>query len=144
MLTRTAQRLGNLGGVHPIGDSQGNVGVGGQDWELFVGFNGAMKVFSFVAPEPVKTFEEDLRPFFDHITSSQDFPANDQHLISMKSPISLADALRKLTVSLQRSSLGRSLSPEPTASSMSTTGTEMSIRRAVGKPELDRLSSYHM
>ena len=54
-----------------------------------------MKVFSFVAPEPVKTFEEDLRPFFDHITSSQGFPADEQHLISMKSPISLADALKK-------------------------------------------------
>lgn len=41
-----------------------------------------MKVFSFVAPEAIKTFEQDLRPFFDHITDEQDFPADEQHLIS--------------------------------------------------------------
>lgn len=81
--TYTPCRLANLGGVYPIGDSQGKVDVGGKQWELFVGNNGDMKVFSFVAPEQIKTFEQDIRPFFDHITSEQGFPADNQHLISM-------------------------------------------------------------
>ena len=75
-------RLGNLGNVYPIGDSHGQVQVGGREWELYIGMNGDMKVFSFIAPEQIQTFEQDIRPFFDHITDAHEFPAENQYLIS--------------------------------------------------------------
>ena len=75
-------RVGNLGNVHPIGESRGTVTIDGRKWELFVGNNGAMKVFSFVAPSKVEDFDSDIVPFFDHMTQKYNFPAKKQHLIS--------------------------------------------------------------
>lgn len=40
-----------------------------------------MKVFSFVAPSDIATFESDIKPFFTHITNTQGFPASQQNLI---------------------------------------------------------------
>ncbi|KAJ2970028.1 hypothetical protein NUW58_g9821 [Xylaria curta] len=74
--------IGRKGGVYPIGSSVGNVNVAGRTWELWVGYNGAMKVFSFVAPSEIAVFESNLKPFFDHITNTQGFPASRQHLIT--------------------------------------------------------------
>jgi xyloglucan-specific endo-beta-1,4-glucanase len=74
--------LGNYGGVHPIGSSKGHSTINGLSWELYVGMNGDMKVFSFVAAEHVKGFEGDLRPFFAHMTEKHGFPAHEQHLTS--------------------------------------------------------------
>ncbi|KAI6783251.1 uncharacterized protein J7T54_004278 [Emericellopsis cladophorae] len=72
--------LGNYGGMYPIGSSTGHVTINGRSWELYVGMNGDMKVFSFLAGEHVKVFEGDLRPFFGHITEKHGFPAHEQHL----------------------------------------------------------------
>ncbi|KAI8625018.1 endoglucanase [Xylariaceae sp. FL1651] len=76
--------LARKGGVYPIGSSQGYVTVAGQSWELFVGYNGATKVFSFVAPNEIATFESDIKPFFTYITNSQGFPASQQYLITFQ------------------------------------------------------------
>ncbi|RYC58538.1 hypothetical protein CHU98_g7669 [Xylaria longipes] len=76
--------LGRKGGVQPIGKSTGNVTVNGQTWDLWIGYNGATKVFSFVAPSEITTFEESLKPFFDHITTTQGFPASSQYLITVQ------------------------------------------------------------
>ncbi|KAI0098784.1 endoglucanase [Nemania sp. FL0031] len=76
--------LGRRGGVQPIGSSVGNVNVGGQTWDLWVGYNGPMKVFSFVAPSDIATFESDLKPFFTYITNNQGFPASQQNLITVQ------------------------------------------------------------
>lgn len=76
-------RLGRRGGVQPIGSSTGTVNVAGSNWDLWVGYNGPMKVFSFVAVNEIATFEADLKSFFTHITNAQGFPASQQHLISM-------------------------------------------------------------
>lgn len=82
-----SKRLARKGGIYPIGSSQGIVNVGGQNWDLWVGYNGAMKVFSFVAPNEVPVFENNVKLFFDHVTNTQGFPAAQQHLISMSSPL---------------------------------------------------------
>lgn len=88
VLTRkTKHRLAKKGDIYPIGDSQGTVTVDGQDWELWAGYNGDMKVFSFVAPSEIPTFESDVKAFYDHITDTQGFPADSQHLISMLSSL---------------------------------------------------------
>jgi hypothetical protein len=91
----TIIRLARKGGIQPIGSSTGTVNVGGRNWDLWVGYNGAMKVFSFVAPSEIATFESDVKLFFDHVTKTQGFPASQQSLISM-SFLSLAILLLPL------------------------------------------------
>ena len=72
--------LGRLGDVYPIGKSTGTVTVAGKSWDLWVGMNGQMKVYSYVAASPVNSFSADARLFFKHM-ETQGFPANKQYLI---------------------------------------------------------------
>ncbi|KAG7291169.1 hypothetical protein NEMBOFW57_001181 [Staphylotrichum longicolle] len=73
--------LGRFGNVYPIGSSTGSVTVAGRTWELWIGYNGAMKVYSFIAPSPVNNFSADVKDFFKYLQSNQNYPANDQNLI---------------------------------------------------------------
>lgn len=74
-------RLGRYGGVNPIGSLSSTVNVGGRNWELWEGYNGAMKVYSYVAPSPVTKFDGNLKPFFNHM-ATRGFPQGSQYLIS--------------------------------------------------------------
>jgi xyloglucan-specific endo-beta-1,4-glucanase len=74
--------LGRFGNVYPIGSSQGQVQVGGRTWELFYGLNGSMKVYSFIAPSPINSYNGNLKDFFTYLTNSKGFPASSQNLIS--------------------------------------------------------------
>nr|5M2D_A Chain A, Endoglucanase-like protein [Hapsidospora chrysogenum ATCC 11550]5M2D_B Chain B, Endoglucanase-like protein [Hapsidospora chrysogenum ATCC 11550] len=76
--------LGRLGDVYPIGSSVGFVNVGGQQWELFDGYNGNMHVFSFVAPQQINNFNTDVKTFFDYLTWNRGFPADQQHLLILQ------------------------------------------------------------
>jgi xyloglucan-specific endo-beta-1,4-glucanase len=58
------------------------VTVGGHTWELFYGFNGDMKVYSFVSPSTISSFNADLKDFFTYLTQSKAYPATTQYLIS--------------------------------------------------------------
>lgn len=81
MLTGLFVRLGRFGNVYPIGSSTGTVNVAGRSWELFVGYNGNMKVFSYVASSPINSFSANVKEFFNHMQSNQGYPASEQHLI---------------------------------------------------------------
>jgi hypothetical protein len=70
-----------LDGVYPIGQSSGQVNVAGMTWDLWIGYNGAMRVYSFIAPTVVKSFNADVRVFFKHLEQTQNFPASQQNLI---------------------------------------------------------------
>ncbi|KAK4128067.1 glycoside hydrolase family 12 protein [Parathielavia appendiculata] len=73
--------LARYGNVYPIGSSVGTVNVAGRTWELWVGYNGSMKVFSFIAPSPINSFSANVKDFFNYLQSSQGYPASSQHLI---------------------------------------------------------------
>jgi len=73
--------LARLGDIYPIGKSTGTVTVAGKPWDLWVGMNGQMQVYSFVAPSPVTTFSADVKLFFNYLRTNQSFPANKQNLI---------------------------------------------------------------
>jgi len=88
-LTLLHDRLGRYGNVYPIGSSVGTVSVGGYSWTLWAGYNGSMKVFSFIASNPVTGFNTNIKEFFNYLANSQGFPASSQHLISMPSSILL-------------------------------------------------------
>ncbi|KAI1438271.1 endoglucanase [Xylaria sp. CBS 124048] len=76
--------LARKGGVYPIGPSTGTVNVAGKNWELFIGYNGKTKVFSFVAPSELDDFESDVKPFFGYITEHQGYPASQQYLLTFQ------------------------------------------------------------
>ncbi|KAI0506211.1 endoglucanase [Xylaria bambusicola] len=76
--------LAKKGNVQPIGSSTGTVNVAGRNWDLWVGYNGPMKVFSFVAPQEIAVFESDVKPFFNHIASAQGYPASSQYLTTFQ------------------------------------------------------------
>ncbi|KAH6661685.1 concanavalin A-like lectin/glucanase domain-containing protein [Halenospora varia] len=74
--------LGRYSSVYPIGSSVGSVSVGGYTWTLWAGYNGSMRVYSFVASNPINGFNSDIKQFFNYLASSQGFPASSQHLIN--------------------------------------------------------------
>ena len=75
--------LARIGNVYPIGQNSGTVNVAGRNWELWIGYNGSMKVFSFVPPNSgtVNSWSGDAKVFYDHLTQRQGFPASEQNLI---------------------------------------------------------------
>ena len=60
----------------------GTVNLEGQTWDLHVGNNGAMRVYSFVAENELGTWEGDVKKFYNYVTETQGFPADQQHLIT--------------------------------------------------------------
>lgn len=79
--------LARLGGIYPIGKSTGTVTVAGKSWDLWVGMNGQMQVYSFVAASPVTIFNADVKLFFNYLQTNQSFPASTQNLIGRLSSI---------------------------------------------------------
>jgi len=73
--------LARLGDVYPIGKSTGTVTVAGKQWDLWIGMNGQMQVYSFVAPSPVTSFSADAKQFFTYLQANQNYPASKQNLI---------------------------------------------------------------
>ncbi|KAF4333493.1 murein transglycosylase [Fusarium beomiforme] len=76
--------LGRYGNVQPIGSKQTTVTIEGRSWDLWVGYNGSMKVFSFVAPSPVTNFNSDVKQFFNYMANSQGYPASSQYLLTFQ------------------------------------------------------------
>ncbi|KAF5589964.1 murein transglycosylase [Fusarium pseudocircinatum] len=76
--------LGRYGNVQPIGSKQTTVNIEGRSWELWVGMNGSMKVFSFVAASPVNNFNSDVKQFFNYLANSQSYPASRQYLLTFQ------------------------------------------------------------
>ena len=74
-------RLDVLGNVAPIGSSRGTVMVAESSWELYVGNNGDMVVYSFVATSSMNSFNADVKAFFSYLQENDDFPADSQNLI---------------------------------------------------------------
>ncbi|KAK5654206.1 hypothetical protein OQA88_7381 [Cercophora sp. LCS_1] len=74
--------LARYGGVCPIGQCVGQVDVAGRRWEIWDGYNGAMRVWSFVPPGggEIKEFGADVREFFG-VLEERGFPAGEQNLI---------------------------------------------------------------
>lgn len=55
--------------------------MAGRQWDLWVGMNGSMKVFSFIAPSPIQSFSADVKQFYTYLQNSQSYPASSQNLI---------------------------------------------------------------
>lgn len=56
--------------------------MAGQSWDLWVGMNGAMQVYSFIAPNVMNEFSADAKEFYNYLEQNQAFPASSQNLLS--------------------------------------------------------------
>ncbi|KAL6826706.1 glycoside hydrolase family 12 protein [Trichoderma sp. SZMC 28015] len=74
--------LGRYGDIYPIGQSQGNVNVNGQDWNLYYGWNGQMQVYSFVAYNQVQNWNGDVKAFYNWMATNRGYPIGSQYLLS--------------------------------------------------------------
>jgi xyloglucan-specific endo-beta-1,4-glucanase len=75
--------LARIGSVWPIGKKVTTVNVAGYSWDLFVGPNGNMKVFSFIPSDGSwkLNFNADVKLFFNYLAQNQGYPASSQNLI---------------------------------------------------------------
>nr|AAM77715.1 endoglucanase [Aspergillus luchuensis] len=76
--------LARYGGVQPLGSQIATATVEGQTWELWYGVNGAQKTYSFVAANPITSFQGDINDFFKYLTQNHGFPASSQYLITLQ------------------------------------------------------------
>ncbi|KAL2825855.1 concanavalin A-like lectin/glucanase domain-containing protein [Aspergillus pseudoustus] len=76
--------LARYGDVQPIGSQIATVNVGGRAWELWNGWNGAMNVYSFVAPSPLNNFSGDIKDFWNLLVNNYGFPGSSQYLINLQ------------------------------------------------------------
>jgi xyloglucan-specific endo-beta-1,4-glucanase len=87
ILLTTQNRLGRYGGVWPIsqaGAPIATVTIAGFAFDLYFGYNGDMKVYSFLTTTPntpYTNFTADVKLFFDYLTKEQSYPASTQNLI---------------------------------------------------------------
>ncbi|KAJ5270161.1 endoglucanase-1 [Penicillium chrysogenum] len=73
--------LGRYGSATPIGTQVGSADLGSTTWEIWNGMNGDMKVYSFVASDPVTSFGADIKDFWDYLTDNFSYPADSQYLL---------------------------------------------------------------
>jgi len=76
--------LAYYGGAFPISSSGqpiATVNIAGFSWKLYYGFNGSMKVYSFLSTQnPLNNFSGDVKLFFTYLASTQGYPISSQYL----------------------------------------------------------------
>ena len=73
--------------------------VAGYSWDLYTGYNGAMRVYSFVAPNgPYNSFTADVKEFFNYLVKNESFPESQQYMLSKSDISTLAQAKRLLSL----------------------------------------------
>ncbi|KAK4187515.1 glycoside hydrolase family 12 protein [Podospora australis] len=73
--------LARFGNPTPIGTLTRTVSVGGFSWNLYIGMNVNMKVFSFVAPSNISTWNGNAKDFFEYLRVHREFPVASQYLL---------------------------------------------------------------
>ncbi|KAJ5791728.1 CAZyme family GH12 [Penicillium psychrosexuale] len=93
--------LAALGGAGPIsstGKAIATVTINGVEWDVWVGPNGQMTVYSFVAKSTVTSFSGDLLKFFTYLVNDQGL-SDSKYLIDVQAGTEPFTGTAKLTVS---------------------------------------------
>lgn len=93
--------LAALGGAGPIsstGKAIATVTLNGVEWDVWVGPNGQMTVYSFVAKSTVTDFSGDLLDFLDYLVKDQGLP-NNKYLKTVQAGTEPFTGTSELTVS---------------------------------------------
>ncbi|KAI0123211.1 concanavalin A-like lectin/glucanase domain-containing protein [Xylariales sp. AK1849] len=76
--------LASYGDISPITETSSPIAttkIGSYSWKVYFGYNGSMKVYSFVAVNaPLQSYSGDIREFYTYLTNHQGFPAGSQYL----------------------------------------------------------------
>lgn len=62
------------------------VDIAGHSWDLYIGTNMGMQVYSFAATSNIGSFNADVKDFFDYLADNQGYPANAQNLLGEDCP----------------------------------------------------------
>ncbi|KAL2270269.1 hypothetical protein VTJ83DRAFT_2453 [Remersonia thermophila] len=77
--------LARYGGIWPIGQVIAQVNLAGRNWDLYAGYNGNMRVYSFLPPNnavgDIRNFSCDIKDFFNYLEQNHGYPAREQNLI---------------------------------------------------------------
>ena len=74
--------MARYGGIYPIGTLYGQVSLAGRTWDLWTGYNGAMRVYSFLPPSgDIREFSCDVKEFYNYLEKTHAFPAKEQNII---------------------------------------------------------------
>ncbi|KAK0389966.1 hypothetical protein NLU13_3539 [Sarocladium strictum] len=79
--------LHRYGGVWPITESRTGkpvtrVKIAGYSWDLYTGWNGRMRVYSFLSAQgSLNFFSADVMLFFNYLTKNYQFPASRQYML---------------------------------------------------------------
>ncbi|ODM14829.1 Endoglucanase A [Aspergillus cristatus] len=80
--------LARYGTIQPIGSKIDTTTIEGHTWELWYGSTiqggSNQKTYSFVSATPINSFSGDIKPFFDYLTTKQNFPASTQYLTNLQ------------------------------------------------------------
>ena len=75
--------LAAYGGAGPIGSQKATTTIAGRSWKVFDGYNGSMRVFSFVAADaPVTNFSADAKLFLTYLVNSYGYISSDLYVNS--------------------------------------------------------------
>jgi hypothetical protein len=89
------------------------VTVAGLTWDLWVGYNGSMRVYSFVVPSgTVNNFSADVKEFFNYLQNNYQYPASTQNLIGKLLSLSMVMLNRLVNQCTQFSKLAVRRLPE--------------------------------
>jgi len=88
--------LSARGGVQPAGSQVGTATINGLTWQVWKGDVSNWVDFSFVPPEELPSFSEDLLPFFEYLVNNQGVPAN-SYLVQLQSGTEAFDGTAYLT-----------------------------------------------
>lgn len=90
--------LGSAGPISSTGKAIATVTINGVTWDVWVGPNGQMTVYSFVAKSTVTSFSGDLLKFFEYLVKDQGL-SNSKYLIDVQAGTEPFTGTAKLTVS---------------------------------------------
>jgi xyloglucan-specific endo-beta-1,4-glucanase len=82
-------RLHRYGGIWPItesptGSPARTVTLAGYTWDLYTGWNGAMRVYIFLPHNDalISSFSGDVKLFFNYLQAQYAFPSSNQYMLS--------------------------------------------------------------
>jgi len=123
--------LATYGGAGPIsssGSSIATVTLAGHSFSLYDGYNGSMRVFSFVSSTPITSFSGDLKVFLNYLSTNNGLPTS-QYLTVLQSGTepfigtSVKLTTTQYTISLNTGSTAATTSTSKTSSTSKASST---------------------
>ncbi|KIM20713.1 carbohydrate-binding module family 1 protein [Serendipita vermifera MAFF 305830] len=127
--------LGAFGGAGPISSSGSPVAtptISGSSWKLYDGYNGSMRVFSFVASSTINSYSGDLNDFLKYLSTNNGFPTSHYLTVLQAGTEPFIGTSVKLTTTKYTVSLTTGTAATTSTTKASTSTTKTSTSTAAG------------